>query len=108
MNKRDYKKGITSYGTSMCVELFNAGIVTRQADAEKVQQALNIVWDAMMTAKKGANIFFDKKEREFPNRKEYNKAKRAYYKALYAKLYAELETRLNEAVKIFNEGMPKS
>ena len=106
MNKREYKKAVTALGTSMCVEIFGIGAVNKNADADKIQKAMNIVWNAMLKAKKGSNLFFGKSERDFENRQAYRKALSAYNKALYSRLDAELETSLDEAVKLVNEAIP--
>lgn len=107
MNKREYKKAIGALGTGMCVEIFNIGATTKNADADKIQQAISMVWNAMENTKKGANIFFDKSERDFENRQAYRVAKNAFSKALFSKLNADFETQLDEALKLVNAATPK-
>ena len=47
MNKREYKKAVEALGTGMCVEIFNIGVTTKGADAAKINDAINLVWNAM-------------------------------------------------------------
>lgn len=106
MNRREYKKAVTATGTNMCVEIYTIGAINKNADADKIQQAINIVWNAMLRARKGSNLCFGKSERDFENRQAYRKALSAYNKALYSRLDSELETSLDEAVKLVNEALP--
>lgn len=107
MNKREYKKAIESIGSALCVEMFEIGAVTVKADPAKIETAMNMVWNAMVTAKHGANTWFAQKERDFENRQAYRKAKAAYNKALFTKLSADFDGVIDEALKIVNEAMPQ-
>ena len=90
----------------MCVEIFNIGVTTKGADAAKINDAINLVWNAMQDTKHGINHYFGKKERDFENRKEYNKARNEYYRNLVSELNSKFET--DEALKLVNAATPKA
>ena len=107
MNKREYKKAIEALGTAMCVEIFNIGVTTKGADAAKINEAINIVWGAMDDTKRGANLYFPKKEREFADRAAYNRERNQYYRAAFERLNSEFETQVDEALKLVNAATGK-
>lgn len=106
MNKREYKKAVEALGSGMCIEIFNIGATEKNVDAVKMQQAMSIVWNAMENTKRGANIFFDKRARDFENHLEYKKAKAVFFKNLFERLNSEFESKLEEALKLVNEAAP--
>lgn len=106
MNKREYKKAISSLGTGMCVEIFNIGATTKGADANKFQEAISMIWNATEQTKAKANIFFNKGRRDFETAQDYNRAKHAFFKALFNRLNAEFEAQLDEALKLVNSATP--
>lgn len=108
MNKREYKKAVEALGTGMCVEIFNIGVTTKGADAAKINDAINLVWNALQDTKHGINHYFGKKERDFENRKEYNKARNEYYRNLVSELNSKFETEIDEALKLVNAATPKA
>lgn len=107
MNKREYKKAIDALGTAMCVEIFNIGVTTKGADSAKINEAINIVWEAMDDAKRGANLYFPKKVREFADRAAYNRERNQYYSAAFERLNSKFETQVDEALKLVNAATPK-
>ena len=47
-------------------------------------------------------------ERDFENRKEYNKARNEYYRNLVSELNSKFETEIDEALKLVNAATPKA
>lgn len=108
MNKREYKKAIETLGSTLCLEIFQIGTITLNADAAKIEDAMNMIWNAMVKAKHSANHYFGKKVRDFENRAEYNRARHAFYKDLFSRLSNEFETVTAEALKLVNEAVPEN
>ena len=107
MNKRDFKKYVESIGNSACksmVDIFESG---KNPDQTKVTNAIEKVLSAVETAKSNADVTFDKGVKAFNNIVEYSKAKKAFYKQLFKKIYDVFYNDLEEALKEFNAGVPE-
>lgn len=107
MNKRDYKKAVTAMGSGICVEMFNIGMSTADSDMNMTNDCMNEVWKAMDDARNKANTFFGKGRKEFATAKEYNKEKRRFFKTLFNGISTDFSTSIDEALKRFNQAMPK-
>ena len=107
MNKREYKKAVTSLGTGICVQMFLIANSTKGYDMEAANGCISRVWNAMDEARKNANIFFGKKEREFADKGEYLKARRLFFVKLFQKLNNDFSSQIDEALKDFNAAAPK-
>lgn len=108
MNKREYKKAVSSLGAGMCVEIFNIGTTTKDADTAVMRSCMDKVWNAMLTARHEANDTFGKKERDFETRGEYLRARKAFNKQLFKDLNERFAQTLKEALSEFNAALPKT
>ena len=107
-NKREFKKFVTAVGASICEDMMINSYSQQNADRQKTSEAIKRVLVAVNQASSNANVFFDKGAKAFADRKEYSKAKHAYFKVLFKKINTDFATALNGAVKEFNEAMPKN
>lgn len=105
-NKRDFKKFVDALGASVIEEMMVAYYNCDGADAEAISAAAGKVITAIETAKDHSNIYFDRGARSFADHKEYSKAKRAFFKALFNKIIADFDSQLSEALKMFNGAIP--
>lgn len=107
MNKRDFKKYVESLGDSACAAMVDVYETKENADKEKIANAVEKVISAVAAAKTNADITFDKGVKAFDNLKEYSKAKKAFFKQLFKKIYDDFYAELDEAVKEFNSAVPE-
>ena len=108
-NKRLFKKSVESVGASVCNNMMAAYYNIDGIDREKVANAVSTMLGAVATAKDNANIFFDRGPRAFDgDMKAYTKAKREFFKALFAKIGNDFNEELQAALKEFNEAVPES
>ncbi len=105
-NKREFKKNIDAIGASVCEEMMTAYYNIEGADKKAIAASIENVLAAIEKAKDNANVFFDKGEKAFEDKKEYSKAKADFFKALFTKIENEFAEELNEAVKEFNKAIP--
>ena len=107
MNKRDFKKYVDSVGDSACSSMVDVFETQANIDKEKVANAIEKVLAAVTKARKNADVTFDKGVKAFDNLVEYSKAKKAFYRQLFTKIYQEFYDELDAAVKEFNAGIPE-
>lgn len=107
MNKRDFKKYVESVGDSACASMAEVYDSVEKIDKAKVADAVEKVIAAVAAAKSNADITFDKGAKAFDNLKEYSKAKKAFFKQLFEKIYKDFYNELDEALKEFNSAVPK-
>ena len=107
-NKRNFKKDVEGIGSSAINEMMVAYVNIKDVDRKGVAEAVEIVLGAMTSAKDEANICFDRGPRSFADSKEYSKARRAFFKALFAKIANDFNQNLEEALKKFNAALPES
>lgn len=107
-NKREFKKAIEAIGASACDSMVSAYYDIKDADQEKISQAIEKLLGATAAAKSNADIAFRKKVREFENIKEYLKAKKAFYKDLFKNISDNFSTELNGALKELNAAVPQA
>ena len=106
MKKRNIKKEIRqTCGTVACEAIYAASLINK---VNKDDMQKSILGAAMLqdSSLKKVSVSFDKTPSDFPNRKEYNKARRAYYKKVYAALRSEFGNSLQEIVNTMNGAMP--
>lgn len=108
MNKRDFKKYVENVGDSACMSMADVFETTEDIDKEKVANAVEKVIAAVAAAKTNADITFDKGVKAFDSLVEYSKAKKAFYKQLFKKIYEDFYKELDDAVKEFNSAIPES
>lgn len=108
MNKREFKKAVTSLGSGMVAQMFNLAVTAKNADRKSSDEALAKIWNAMESAKHKANTFFGKKERDFESKEAYLKAKKEFFKTTFKGISKEFSQAIDEALKTFNKAMPKN
>lgn len=107
MKKRNIKKEIRrTCGTVACEAIYAASLIN---NVNKEEMQKSIIGAAMLqdSSLKKVSVAFDKTPSDFPTRKEYNKARRAYYKKVFAALRSEFGKSLQEIVNTMNGAMPK-
>ena len=107
MNKRDFKKYVESVGDSACAAMVDACELHENVDKNKAANAVEKVIAAVAAAKSNADVTFDKGVKAFDSLAEYSKAKSAFFKQLFKKIYDDFYNELDAAVKEFNEGVPE-
>ena len=75
-------------------------------DKELVEKSLGKVLGAADDAVCKANTYFGKKAKSYGSVEEYAKAKKAYFKTLFAQIQDEFSAKLEEAMKDFNAAIP--
>ena len=105
--KREFKKSVEALSSALADEMMASYYNVEGADRDKISQAIALVVSGMTKAKNDANRFFGKKIREFENVAQYVKAKAAFSKDLYKNIIASYNENLEQALKAYNEGMPK-
>ena len=106
MNKRDFKKYVESVGDSACASMVDVYESVENVDKAKVADAVEKVIGAVAAAKSNADITFDKGVKAFNSLQEYSKAKKAFFRQLFNKIYEDFYKQLDEAVKEFNSAVP--
>ena len=107
-NKREFKKSVEALSAALADEMMASYYNVKEADREKISAAISKVVLAMERAKKDANVMFDKGVKDFDNIAAYNKAKSKFTKEKYEAAIASYNDTLAEALKAYNEGMPKN
>lgn len=106
-NKRQLKKSI-NYA---CNDLAYATFLTELASEGKGHTEFNDILTRIAELKaqslQAASFAFDKAPKDFENRKEYNKARSAYYAKAYAKFNNEFTSRLQALVDDLNKHLAK-
>ena len=107
MNKRDFKKYVEAVGDSACASMVDVFETEENVDKTKVANAVEKVLSAVAAAKTNADVTFDKGVKAFSSLVEYSKAKKAFYRQLFKKIYEDFYNDLDEAVKEFNSAIPE-
>ncbi len=108
VNKREFKKYVDAVGASVCNGMMEAYYSIDGIDKEAVQSAVTKVLGAIGAAKSNANRFFDRGPKGFADMKEYSRAKREFFRALFNKITADFSKEVDEALKQFNAAIPES
>lgn len=106
-NKRQFKKSVEALSSALVSEMMASLYEEKATDAAKVNDAISKIAAAMVKVRKDTNKLFGKGLKEFANVAEYNKAKSQFTKEKYDKAIADYNEALSEALKLYNEGMPK-
>lgn len=106
-NKREFKKYVDALGAAACDEMMYSFYTVEGADKDAISKAIEKVLIATNKARMNSNIFFDKGVKAFADRKEYSKAKDAFFKALFEKVSKEFTEEVNAALKDFNAALPE-
>lgn len=107
-NKREFKKSVEELTAALVDEMMISYYNEKEADKEKISQAITKIISAMEKSKSSVATAFNKKIRDFENVAAYNKEKSKYIKEKYTAAIAEYNKDLGEALKDYNEGMPKN
>lgn len=107
MNKRDFKKGVEAIGDSACAQMVEVFETVDNVDKAKVANAVEKVISAVAAAKSNADVTFDKGVKAFENLGAYSKAKKNFFRQLFAKINEDFLKELDEAVKEFNSAVPE-
>lgn len=107
-NKREFKKSVEALSSALVDEMMASYYNVKEADRDKIAMAITKIAGAMERAKGDANRLFKKGVKEFENASAYNLAKAKFTKEKYSKAVADYNEALEEALKAYNEGMPKN
>lgn len=107
-NKREFKKSVEALSSALVDEMMASYYNVKEADRDKIAKAVTKVVGAMGKAKSDAGKLFGKGVKEFENLAAYNKAKAQHTKDKYREAIANYNEALGEALKAYNEGMPKN
>ncbi|MDE7152970.1 MAG: hypothetical protein K2O00_00825 [Muribaculaceae bacterium] len=106
MKKRNIKKEIRrTCGEIACEALFAESLINA-IDKNAMQQVIITAAHLQDSALRKTSVAFDKTPRDFASRKEYNKARRAYYKKVFAAINSEFADTLGQVAKAMNGAMP--
>lgn len=106
-SKRDFKKYVEAVGSSACGAMVEAYGMYEKADRQAIADSIKKTISAVENARDHSNIYFDKGYRAFPDKKAYSKAKKDFFKKLFAKVNSDFKKELNAALKTFNGALPK-
>lgn len=107
-NKREFKKYVSAVGASMCEDIMICYYNIPDIDHKAANEAVGKILGAMNEATKRSNVFFDKGKRAFESDEAYSKAKKAFFRAVFAKIAGDFRKDLEEAVKQFNAAIPQA
>lgn len=107
-SKRQFKKSVEALSSALVNEMMASYYNVKEADREKISAAITKIISAMGKAKQDSNKLFGKGVKEFENMAAYNKAKAIHNKEKYQAAIADYNDSLGEALKAYNEGMPKN
>ena len=107
-NKREFKKYADALGASVIEEMMVAYYNVEGADRKAIADAVGKVLAAIEEAKNNSNVYFDRGVKAFPDHKEYSKAKKAFFRALFNKIESDFSAQVEDAVKAFNAALPEA
>lgn len=107
-NKRQFKKSLDALSSALVDEMMASYYNVKDADREKISQAITKIVAAMGKARKDSGKLFGKGVKEFENLAAYNKAKTLHTKEKYDAAIAGYNEALGEALKAYNEAMPNN
>ena len=107
-SKRDFKKSVDALSSAIVNEMMASYYNVKEADRAKISQAISTIAGAMGKARKDSNKLFKKGMKEFENFQAYNQAKAQHTKEKYKEAVAKYNEALADALKVYNEGMPKN
>lgn len=105
-NKRLLKKEIHRICGALAGECVLAKIAIPGIDREKLNEIIYQLADLQASALRLVSVDFPRTPRSFDNRKEYADARRAYFKASFAKLREHFNARVQEILKEMNATVP--
>lgn len=105
-NKRLLKKEIHRICGALAGECVLARIAIPGIDGEKLNELIFQLAELQESALKLVSIDFPQTPKSFATRKEYATARRAYYRASFAKLREHFNTRVQQILKEMNATVP--
>lgn len=106
-NKRMLKKQIRLVCGDLAAESIMALHIIPNADSQKLSDCVVKIAELQTQALNRASVSFDKTPREFANKAEYNKARKAYYSAAFKSLVQHFNKQVEEILHEMNLAMPK-
>lgn len=107
-NKRVFKKSVDALSSAIVDEMMASYYNEKEANRELISSAIAKVLKAMQEAKIETNKMFDKGVKDFDNMGAYNVAKMKFNREKYDKAIENFNNSLGEAMKDYNEAMPKN
>ncbi|MDE7381626.1 MAG: hypothetical protein K2N03_05810 [Muribaculaceae bacterium] len=106
-SKREFKKNVDRLGSDIIENMMVAWYNAEGADKKGIADAMGTLLKGIEAARNNSNLFFDRGAKAFPNRREYGKAKEVFFKKLFTKIIADLNTSVSDSLKQFNAALPK-
>ena len=106
-NKRQIKKRIQYVCGQMAAELLLAQFIVSGIKDEDVNRIVCNIAALQSEAIGHVSVSFDKVPRDFAQPGEYARARRAYYRAAFARLKEDFATAATDIVKQMNEAVPE-
>lgn len=106
-NLRQLKKNIKNFCGDIASECIIAGTLIDGADEQKLADVVYKTAALQAKSLKKVSISFDKTPRDFPNKAEYNKARRAYFKKAIASLDTLFLKEAEGLIAELNQSVPK-
>lgn len=101
VNKRVFKKSIRNSCGDAAAEILFADFAN-EVESSKIAQIVVSLAELQQETIENVSVSFDKVPRDFENGREYRKARRTYFKAMFAALIKQFATRLGEIAKEMN------
>lgn len=105
-NKREFKKYVTAVSTGLVNDMMTAYYCVKEADKEKIDNAIVKILAAGEKAIMKTNVKFDRTLKAFEDKKNYKTEKAKFFTTVYDKANKEFGAEIKEAVKIYNEAFP--
>lgn len=106
MNKRELKKSIHYTCGEVAAEAAFTIVMLEGSNVELLNQAIVDAARLQDSSLRKVSISFDRRPKDFENKAEYHKERRAYYKKAYAALTDNFNKDLLEIVKKMNAALP--
>ncbi|MDE6378025.1 MAG: hypothetical protein K2K72_04700 [Duncaniella sp.] len=101
-SKRDIKKEIYRICGALAGECVVAKLTVPGIDKEALNKCIYDLAELQMSALKLVSVDFPGSEKSYGSRKEYVDARRAYYRASFAKLRQSFNSRIEEILHEMN------
>ena len=105
-NRRLLKKEIHRICGALAGECVLAKIAIPGIDREKLNELIYQLAELQESALSLVSVDFPRTPKSYASKKEYTAARRAYYKASFAKLREHFNTRVQEILKEMNATVP--
>lgn len=105
MNKRQLKKQIQGLCAGLAVDTVIASDYIPSMNPDQVAALVADAAKAQTQSLRRLSLSFDKTPRDFETRREYRKARAAYFKAAFAKLRSDLNAEADKIVSTLNSAL---